>query len=275
MSIGVFARRSRLSMKALRLYDRQGLLSPAHVDPDNGYRWYRESQLFTARLIVLLRQIDMPLARVADLVAAPNERAAELLDAYWSEVERRIAGQRQLVGLLRASLAGGEEWFGELEVQERTVPERLVLSQQRQQRMRLDELTSWLRTTKRRLTELAEQEYGGLVAGLFVVFHSEVSLDSDGPVEVCVPIGTEHAAADRPADVAIRPEPAHSEAYVRVTKAQFEVPQILSAYGAVENWIDAQGRAVIGAPREVYFMDVDPRIAQPTDYVCDVAYPVR
>jgi DNA-binding transcriptional MerR regulator len=34
-----------LSMKALRLYERQGLLVPDAVDSSNGYRWYRESQL--------------------------------------------------------------------------------------------------------------------------------------------------------------------------------------------------------------------------------------
>jgi MerR family regulatory protein len=45
LSIGVFAQRSRLSMKALRLYERLGLLLPAHVDRGNGYRQYRESQL--------------------------------------------------------------------------------------------------------------------------------------------------------------------------------------------------------------------------------------
>ena len=66
LSIGVFARRSRLSMKALRLYDRRGLLTPADVDPDTGYRRYRESQLVTARLIVMLRRLNMPLAQVAD-----------------------------------------------------------------------------------------------------------------------------------------------------------------------------------------------------------------
>src|SRR5213083_1161504 len=50
LSIGEFARRSRLSMKALRLYDRLGLLAPDHVDPATGYRRYREHQLGTARL---------------------------------------------------------------------------------------------------------------------------------------------------------------------------------------------------------------------------------
>lgn len=43
LSIGVFSRRSRLSLKALRLYDRLGLLTPACVDRDSGYRRYRES----------------------------------------------------------------------------------------------------------------------------------------------------------------------------------------------------------------------------------------
>ena len=50
MSIGEFARRSRLSAKALRLYDELGLLPSARVDPDSGYRWYAAGQLDNARL---------------------------------------------------------------------------------------------------------------------------------------------------------------------------------------------------------------------------------
>ena len=83
LSIGVFARRSRLSMKALRLYDRLGLLTPADVDPDSGYRRYRESQLTTARLVVMLRRMNMPLTQVAEVVAAPGSAGAERLAVYW------------------------------------------------------------------------------------------------------------------------------------------------------------------------------------------------
>jgi len=45
MSIGEFARRSRLSPKALRLYDELGLLAPARVDDSSGYRFYDAGQL--------------------------------------------------------------------------------------------------------------------------------------------------------------------------------------------------------------------------------------
>ena len=41
LSIGEFARRARLTPKALRIYDQLGLLSPTVTDPATGYRRYR------------------------------------------------------------------------------------------------------------------------------------------------------------------------------------------------------------------------------------------
>ncbi|MGI8446018.1 MAG: MerR family DNA-binding transcriptional regulator [Streptosporangiaceae bacterium] len=50
LTIGEFARASRLSPKALRLYDELGLLTPARVDPVSGYRLYEPGQLERSRL---------------------------------------------------------------------------------------------------------------------------------------------------------------------------------------------------------------------------------
>ncbi|MEQ4206498.1 MerR family transcriptional regulator [Actinopolymorpha sp. B9G3] len=273
LSIGVFARRSRLSLKALRLYDRLGLLTPADVDPGNGYRRYRESQLFAARLIVLLRQLDMPLSTVRDILAAPGATGADVLTAYWEAIERRLAGQRELAALLRTSLLGGDARFDGYDVREREVPDQLVLTECRH--LRLEELESWLTATKVRLSAVA-QDNGGMTGPLFVIFHGAVNDDSDGPVEVCVPVrGTLGRDGALPADgPTAREEPAHREAYVRVTKAQFDMPQILSAYDAVERWMTARKRTCAGSPREVYLPGVDVAAAAPTDHVCDVAYPI-
>ena len=62
VSIGEFARRSRLSVKALRLYDELGVLVPARVDEASGYRYYDAAQLEAARLVAMLRQLGLPLA---------------------------------------------------------------------------------------------------------------------------------------------------------------------------------------------------------------------
>jgi len=266
LSIGVFARRARLSPKALRLYERLGLLMPAHVTPDSGYRWYRADQLAAARLIALLRRLDMPLAQISATIAAPGPRGAELVAAHWAAVEERIAAQRPLMTYLRDKLSGREGGYAMFDVQVREIPEQFVLTEQRH--VLVGELPEWIEAAMGRLLRVAAG-HGGVAAPPFVVYHGEVNEDSDGPVEVCVPIGLSAGSAGLPT----RREPAHHEAYTRITKAQVVYPQILAAYDAVDGWITAQGRTVDGAPREVYFADFG--AATPTDEVCDIAFPMR
>jgi DNA-binding transcriptional MerR regulator len=266
LSIGVFARRSWLSMKALRLYDRLGVLTPADVDEETGYRRYRESQLATARLVAMLRRLDMPLAQVAEVVSATGPRAAELLASYWEVIERRVASQRELATHLRIRLLGDEGSYEMFDVREREVPEQLVLTEQRH--VNAGDLPGFIGAAGQRLIRAAN-DHGGVAGPMFVVYHGEVNEDSDGPVEVCVPIP---ATEGETQEAATRSEPAHREAYVRLVKAQVAYPQILSAFDAVAGWIGSRGLSVAAAPREVYFADWD--AAGPADEVCDVAFPV-
>jgi DNA-binding transcriptional MerR regulator len=284
LSIGVFARRSRLSMKALRLYDQLQLLIPADVDPENGYRRYRESQLATARLIVMLRRLDMPLTQVADIISAPGPEAAERLAAYWDALEQRVAGQRELVSHLRNKLSGCEDTLGVPDVLMRDVPEQLVLIEQRH--VPVEELPGWIGAAMTRLIATAHG-HGGVAGFPFVVYYGEVNEDSDGPAEACVPVADrrggsldpphadppDSALPDSIATHAMRFEPEHREAYVRLRKAQVGFPQILSAYDGVARWASVNGIEISGAPREIYFADF--RSAGPGDEVCDVAFPVR
>ena len=86
-------------------------------------------------------------------------------------------------------------------------------------------------------------------------------------------LGVERGAADSVATHALRFEPAHREAYVRLRKAQVAFPQILSAYDGIARWAAAKMVEITGAPREVYFADF--ASATPAEEVCDVAFPVR
>ena len=70
LTIGQVARRSGLSVKALRHYDRVRLLCPAAVDGGSGYRLYRRDQVGEAQLVHLLRSLDLPLEQVRAAVAA-------------------------------------------------------------------------------------------------------------------------------------------------------------------------------------------------------------
>ncbi|NND02680.1 MAG: MerR family transcriptional regulator [Acidimicrobiia bacterium] len=261
MTIGAFAKRSRLSMKALRLYDEMGLLAPRYVDPDNGYRYYTDSQVDRARLIGHLRQLEMPLATIAMIIDLPPDAAAESIVTFWSDVEAAMSERRWLVEFLTSHIINeGEAMYP---IATRSVPEQVVLTEQ--QHVVADALPQFIGDAMTSLFETA----GGAVAGSpFVVYHGQVTMDSDGPVEVCVPVSDEAAA-----DAVSRTEPAHREAYTRITKGQVKYPQILEAYSAVENWASENNVGIIDSPREVYFVDWE--TVGDDDPACDIVFPIE
>jgi DNA-binding transcriptional MerR regulator len=69
LSIGAFSNATQLSAKALRLYAEEGILQPARIDKETGYRYYRPEQVREARLVRLLRELDLPLAEITRLLA--------------------------------------------------------------------------------------------------------------------------------------------------------------------------------------------------------------
>ncbi|MGW1069928.1 MerR family transcriptional regulator [Streptomyces aureus] len=109
LTIGAFAKASRLSPKALRLYDELDLLRPARVDPDTGYRYYAAGQLEQARLVAWLRRLGMPLARIRQVCALEPGPAAREIGAYWAGVEAETAARRDLAAFLVDHLSPSRE----------------------------------------------------------------------------------------------------------------------------------------------------------------------
>lgn len=106
LTIGAFARAAQLSPKALRLYDELGLLRPAAVDGESGYRFYDPAQLEQARLIAWLRRVGMPLARIRRVCDLPASAAAEEVAAYWEQVLAETAARGRLATFLVDYLSG-------------------------------------------------------------------------------------------------------------------------------------------------------------------------
>ncbi|MFG2357700.1 MerR family transcriptional regulator [Streptomyces sp. NPDC048521] len=106
LTIGAFAKASRLSPKALRLYDELELLRPARVDPGTGYRYYARTQLRQARLVAWLRRLGMPLAQIRAVCALDAADAARAIRAYWARVEAETAVRRDLAAFLVDQLTG-------------------------------------------------------------------------------------------------------------------------------------------------------------------------
>jgi DNA-binding transcriptional MerR regulator len=125
ISIGEFARRSRLSLKALRLYDERGVLVPSRVDRASGYRYYDTAQLDQARLVVMLRQLQLPLAAIKELLACDPADAATRVAEHWRAAEAAHDARRELADYLVSRLSGKRSVM--YEVATREIPERSLL----------------------------------------------------------------------------------------------------------------------------------------------------
>ena len=102
LRIGEFARRGRVSVKALRHYEAIGLLKPAHVDAATGYRSYEAGQLDDLHRLMVLRALGLSLERIRQVLQddPSPERMRRLLDERRATVARRIdAEQAQLAAI--------------------------------------------------------------------------------------------------------------------------------------------------------------------------------
>ena len=92
---------AKIPRKTLLYYDKLGLITPELVD-ENGYRYYkRSSQLFLLRLILTLRQLDVPIARIKDYLgnrSPQNYRDLfnERIDFFTQEIARLQAIKTEL-----------------------------------------------------------------------------------------------------------------------------------------------------------------------------------
>lgn len=226
MPIGEFATASRLSQKALRLYGENGVLPPAWVDPDTGYRYYRPEQLRTATLIALLRRAGMPLVEVRAFLRDPT---AERLDAYERDAVDELAERRRVLRYVKRILKEEPMY----DVLMKRVEEQPYVS--RTKRVLVPDLEPFIVDAFRELGRDGAPEPG------FVLYHGPVNHEEDGPVEVGVP----------------QPEgdkrlPAGEIAFTEISGEQCRFPEILGAYDAVYRWIKEHGREASGPSREIY-----------------------
>src|SRR5713226_2408433 len=68
LKIGEFARVAQVSIATLRHYEKLGLLKPAVLDPDTGYRYYSLDQLPRVNRLLALRDLGFSLEQIAQLL---------------------------------------------------------------------------------------------------------------------------------------------------------------------------------------------------------------
>lgn len=258
LAIGEFSRFTHLSVRTLRRYHDAGLLVPETVDDATGYRYYGPDQIPTAQVIHRLRELDVPLSDVHDILRTPDpETRAALVAEHLQRLESQLDRTRAAVSSLRRLLAPAA---APLEVELRSVPATTVAAVEDD--VALDDVIAW---------------YAGAMAELDAVV-TEQSAPPGGLFDNALfEHGLGHVLVHRPASAAPRIGRVHPVTLPPVELAVAthigDHDDIEVTYGELGSWVVANALAVAGPVRETYL--VGPRdTADPAAWRTEIGWPV-
>ena len=269
-SIGEFARLGTVSVRTLRHYDEIGLLQPAKVDPETGYRSYAASQMGQLNRIIALKDLGFSLTQVGKLLGgitveelrgmlalrrAQLEQELEEYTTRLREVEARldyIEGEnampadditvKKIPAMGVVAIAGTAPGIG---------PEHAV-SVVNRSRVLFDELN---------IAGLAT------VTGPFMVFFEDVDSD-EATIYLALPVAERPAELPPPAQYLTLPAIEAATA-VRNGKASSIYPAV---YHDLVHWCSANGFQTSGPGRDIWIHEIDD-ISQVEEQVFETQLP--
>ena len=267
LRIGEFSRLARVSVKALRLYDRLGLLKPARTDEFSGYRYYTSEQLPRLNAILALKDLGFSLEQVKRLLDEGLSRAQirAMLEARRDEAERALEAEQERLARVEVRLRRMDREgvvLGGYEVVLKAVGAQRVAS--------VRETLPAYSSVGRLFGELRgyAERHGVRPSAWISVWHDEEYRDEDADGEAA--FVTEDPV---PEDGRVRRSCLPAVEHMASTVHHGSFDTINEAYAALLGWIEENGYRVAGPNREVYLRGGDER-SNP-DYVTEIQFPVQ
>ncbi|MDR0283572.1 MAG: MerR family transcriptional regulator [Propionibacteriaceae bacterium] len=265
VGIGDFSRFTMLSVRMLRHYDERGLLTPAHVDPYNGYRYYSSAQFRVAGRIRALRDAGCGIGQIAALLPAYDDEVAwrSALDRHATSLAaaaQQIDRQRSLLATIRNHI---KEPFMSITVEERTVPALTVLSLRRTIPTYAAETELWYEFD--RLAKSGTTPPYGARAG--ATYFDDDYRETGVDVAVWVELTKEFVP---PTGLAVEQIPARRVAWATMYGAYEQTAAVCEAVGT---WIAEKGYTLAGPMFNICVVSPaqDPN---PDNWVTEVNFPI-
>jgi DNA-binding transcriptional MerR regulator len=243
LSIGDFSRATHLTVKTLRHYHQIGLLEPADIDPQTGYRRYATGQIPAAQVIRRFRDLGMPLEQIQAVLAAPDLAARNRqITAHLGRLENELGRTQSAVSSLRDLLAAPRDAPARIEL--RTVP--AVTAAVITGVVDAEESAAWLQGALgelRAVLTARDLPASGAAGGIYA---DEVFTRHRGQVTIFVPCAGPVRPTGRVATALV---PAAELAVIEYRGAPAGVDR---AYGALAAYVAQHALAVDGPIREYY-----------------------
>jgi len=241
-SIGEFSKVCGLTIKALRLYDEQGLLKPAMVDPQTAYRYYDLRQVEVALVISYLRGLEFPLNQIKELMrhAGDEARVLNVLDRQRATLEQKIRQYRKTVRSLdqfiieeRKAQAMGQAVH---DIHEKAL-EPLWIAGIRMKGRYSD--------CGKRFARIARSQNRRICGKPMMLHYDQEYKEEDADFEACMPVRQAKASPE----ISVR-QLAGGRCVCLLHKGPYE--QLAHSYAKILGYIKQKGYEIVMPTREVY-----------------------
>jgi DNA-binding transcriptional MerR regulator/effector-binding domain-containing protein len=267
LKTGEFARISQVSIKTLRHYDALGLLRPAEIDPESGYRFYAMDQIEDVVRILALKDCGFALEEIGQLLRRHDTSAIETM------LRQRLSLQEQFVSDEQARLQRMAARLQQLCASDDTAvydvalkrTEPVTLIGRRQYVASTDEIGPCAVAAVARLLQAGVAFSGPLIHLYFD--HDEMRGDQLD-LFVGAPVLAIPAMCG---DLECQRLPGGELVACVIYRGDY--PGIGAAYCALDRWIAASGSRESGPCREIYLRnpaDSD----DPSTYLTEIQYPI-
>ena len=264
LTVGEFSRMTHLSVKTLRHYHQVGLLEPATVNPDTGYRYYTPEQIPQAQVIRRLRDLEMPVPEVKVALTANDQSARNaVIAAHLDRLETELDKIHAAVDSLRSILEAPES--SEVAVEHRTTGAMIALGVG--EIIDRDDLPAWWQGALGELRGVVLAQGVHVTGARGGLFASELFQHGRGQATVFVPTEGEARPVGRVFPLVV-PE---AELAVLTHRGSHEDMDI--SYGQLGSYVTTHEISIDGPVRENYLVDAAD-VADSAQWVTEICWPV-
>ncbi len=270
--IGTFSRVTRLSQRALRLYDERGLLVPAERDRCTGYRSYTADQIGRGVTIGHLVLLGFGLAEISALLDARAIGDRETVRRLFASRREAVRAELGQLAAIEVVLARGE---ADLEVYAMSISEPTIKEIPAMRVLSRRGRGTYGKTIPRLIGEVCaglaprndRAPAFSVTGSVMVIYHDNEYREQDADLEVVLPVSG-RAEVDTPG------VEVHTLPPTRVLSVIYTgpYPGVSSAHQAAFEAVQERGLAWNGPARELYLND--PGTVPEEELLTEVQYPV-
>lgn len=261
--IGTFSKFTCITIKALRYYDKIGLLKPNHIDPETRYRYYSADQMMVANQINSLKDLGFSLEEI-DAVICHGESITDRLQQKHREFSFALRKQQQQLHLLEQLLQSNqEETMKTMNVTRKQIPEQPALTLRRTIAHYEAQGELW-----ESLNTYIKANHAQVAGSCFTVDYNDGYKEEDVDLMVCQVI--DRILPDQ-GDIRFITLPGGEFASL-IHKGPYE--GLHQAYQTIIRWIEEQNLVVAGPDREIYHENMG-TTQNPEDFVTELLIPIK